>query len=212
MVNLPKIPLYFVGFGDFALELLADWEGFHLSRTHYFAGFFDDDRAKTSDPRFRGAVSKALELPDQTSLVLAAASPAFRREWMMMRISNFNFPNLIHQRTRIGEKVGLGMGNIISEGCILTTDITLGDFNMLNHYVTIGHHCQMGSGNALMTKAHLSGRCVLGSFNLLGVGSSMLQGKSMGDGNILAPHACLMHHTSNQQRLMGVPALGQNIG
>lgn len=206
-----KIPLYFIGFGDFALELLADWEGFNLSHPHYFAGFFDDDPAKASDKMYKGRVSKALELPEQTSVVIAAASPAFRKEWMLQQPAFLNFPNLIHQRTRLGDKVNLGKGNIISEGCILTTDITMGDFNLLNHYVTIGHHCQIGSGNALMTKAHLSGRCALGNFNLVGVGSSLLQGKGMGNGNILAPHACLMHHAGNQQRLIGVPALGQNI-
>lgn len=208
---MEKKPIYFVGFGDFALELLADWEGFSLSNSFYFDGFFDDDHSKASNKMFRGRVSEALELPERTSVVLAVASPSFRKDWMLHDTKFLNFPNLIHKRTRVGDEVSLGIGNIISEGCILTTDIVMGDFNLFNHYVTIGHHCQMGSGNALMTKVHLSGRCALGNFNLLGVGSSMLQGKSMGDGNILASHACLMHHAGNKQRLFGVPALGESI-
>jgi serine acetyltransferase len=202
-----KKPLYFIGFGDFACELLADWEGFNLAQTHFFAGFFDDDPTKASELNFKGTVSQVCNLPRHTSVLLTAASPEFRKKWANACPDLLDYPNLIHQHSRLGESVTLGKGNIISEGCILTTNIEMGNFNMLNHYVTIGHHAKIGHGNAFMTKAHLSGHVTVGSYNLLAVGSSILQGKSMGDHNTLGPHACLMNPVGDGKTYMGTPAL-----
>lgn len=207
MVNLEKTPIYFVGFGDFALEILADWEGFKLARTHYFAGFFDDDPSKTTVNNYMGTVSQVRDLPQHTSVLLTASSPDFRKKWVIDCPEFLDYPNLIHQRSRQGTPVTLGKGNIISEGCILTTHIVMGDFNMLNHYVTIGHHGKIGHGNAFMTKAHLSGHVTLGDYNLLAVGSSILQGKSLGNHNTLGPHACLMNPVGDGKTYMGTPAL-----
>jgi carbonic anhydrase/acetyltransferase-like protein (isoleucine patch superfamily) len=204
-----KIPIYFIGFGDFALELLADWEGFNLSRTHQFAGYFDDNLAKAKDEKYKGTVAEAWSLPAETSVVLTAASPVFRKHWVLAAPSSLIYPNMIHLRSKLGANIALGKGNIISEGCIFTTDIFLGDFNVFNHYVTIGHHCQIGSGNALMTKAHISGRCDIGDYNFIGVGASILQGKSMGNHNLLGAHSCLMHFVQSYETLVGIPALSQ---
>jgi acyl-[acyl carrier protein]--UDP-N-acetylglucosamine O-acyltransferase len=212
VVNSQKLPIYFIGYGDFALELLAHWQHFNLAATHEFAGFFDDDAQKASLQGYRGNIASVAALASASAVILGATSPDFKQAWHAAAHMHLQYPNLIHQRTSLGVDVTLGKGNFISEGCILTTDILLGDFNTLNHYVTMGHHSHIGAGNALMTKAHLSGHCRLGDYNLLGVGASILQRKGMGHHNILGAHACLMHQVSNNYRLLGVPALGERRG
>jgi sugar O-acyltransferase (sialic acid O-acetyltransferase NeuD family) len=205
--HLP-LPIYFLGLGGFAKEVLAAWEHFDLSKHYSYAGFFDDDAAKASEKGYQGSLAAVSSLPEGTALLIAfTATEAKQRLVASLSQAAFSFPNAIHQSAQIGQDVQLGHGNIISAGCILTTEIELGDFNILNHYVTIGHHCRLGTGNALMTKAHLSGHVTLGDYNLLAVGSSILQGKSMGKGNILGPHACLMNNVGDGQTYLGSPAL-----
>lgn len=207
VVNTKKQPIYFIGFGDFASELLAHWSAFNLAATHTYAGFYDDDPAKASHADYRGKLAAAAAASPETAFLLTFTAVAAKEKWLGMVKSDFYYPNLVHQRSSLGATVQLGKGNIISEGCILTTEIVLGDFNSLNHYVTVGHHTRVGNCNALMTKAHLSGHCRLGDYNLLGVGASILQGKGMGDGNVLGAHACLMHSVGDGGNFIGVPAL-----
>lgn len=200
-------PLFFVGFGGFAAEIWAHWQSFDLSAQYAYAGFFDDDPSKSEIAGYQGPLSALQQLSAETALLLTATAPAFKASWAVRPKPAFTYPNAIHKRATLGAHVRLGHGNIISEGCILTTDIQIGDFNVFNHYTTVGHHSQMGNGNALMTKAHLSGYVALGNHNLLAVGSSILQGKSMGSGNTLGPHACLMNSVGDGQTYLGVPAL-----
>lgn len=202
-----KKPIFFVGFGGFAAEILAHWTDFDLSEHYVYAGFFDDDAGKQVLTGYHGSLSALQQLPAFTAVLLTATAPVFKASWADRSKATFTYPNAIHRRATMGARVKLGQGNIISEGCILTTDIQIGDFNVLNHYVTVGHHSQMGQGNALMTKAHLSGHVRLGNHNLLAVGSSILQGKGMGNGNTLGPHACLMNNAGDGQTYLGVPAL-----
>ena len=202
------IPLYFLGMGGFAKEILAAWSQFKLAETHYYAGFFDDDTKKLHEKGYQGPLNAVKGLPIGSALLVCfVATEAKQRLLNALDHDHFMFPNAIHLQAQIGQEVHFGKGNIICSGCILTTEIELGDFNVMNHYVTIGHHCSLGSCNALMTKAHLSGYVQLGDYNLLAVGSSVLQGKSMGNGNTLGPHACLMNNVGHGQTYLGVPAL-----
>jgi len=204
-------PLYFLGMGGFAKEILAAWPYFDLSKQYAYAGFFDDDAAKSHESSYQGPMDAIKSLPSATALVVAFTATAAKRNLLeILPQDRFVFPNAIHQMAQIGADVKLGQGNIISAGCILTTEIALGDFNVLNHYVTIGHHSRLGNGNALMTKAHLSGYVQLGDYNLLAVGASILQGKSMGNGNTLGPHSCLMNSVSDSKTYLGVPALSKS--
>ncbi len=201
-------PLYFIGMGGFAKEILSAWQYFDLSKQYCYAGFFDDDAAKSQQNGYQGSLAAIASLPTGTAVLIAFTATAAKRklleEWEDTHLA---FPNAIHQTAQLGAEVQLGVGNIISAGCILTTEIELGNFNILNHYVTIGHHCRLGTGNALMTKAHLSGYVQLDDYNLLAVSASILQGKSMGNGNTLGPHACLMNSVGDGQTYLGVPAL-----
>lgn len=196
--------------GGFALEVLAAWQDFDLAQTYEYAGFFDDNPDFEKEGHWRGNLQALQNLPPGEALLITFSSPSGKKNgFQFWKDSSFVFPNAIHTQARIGKDVLLGSGNIISAGCLLTTRIVLGDFNMLNHYVTIGHHSQIGSGNAFMPKAHLSGHVQMGDFNLLAVGCSILQGKKMGSLNQLGPHACLMHNVGDNATYLGVPALRQ---
>gem|GEM_PF-1488942 len=208
MKTVTQTPIYFLGMGGFAKEVLAAWQDFDLAQKYAYAGFFDDDPAKQQEAGYQGDLSAIEKLAAGTALLLVFTAPEAKSSTLdALQAGKFLFPNAIHLKAQVGSNVKLGVGNIISAGCILTTEIVMGDFNMLNHYVTIGHHARIGTGNALMTKAHISGHVALGDFNLLAVGASILQGKGMGNGNILGSHACLMHIVSNNQSYFGTPAL-----
>ncbi len=57
-----------------------------------------------------------------------------------------SFPNLLHPKVEIDDRyVTLGRGNMVCKGAVITCDILLGDFNLLNWNVTVGHDTSIGS-------------------------------------------------------------------
>ena len=89
---------------------------------------------------------------------------------------------------------------------MISCDVTLGDFNLINDHVVVGHDNHIGSYNSIMPAAHLSGGVTIGDNNMLGVACVVLQGISIGHGVTLGANSVLMTRPSNNKTYLGVPA------
>ena len=124
------------------------------------------------------------------------------------RFARFNFPNLIHPNVIYDkEYVNLGIGNIISPGCIFTIDISIGSFNFFNTRVTLGHDVKIGSFNVFQPNVQISGFVKIGHGNTFGLNSSVLQLKKIGNYNNIGANSLLMKNISDKKRYFGVPAM-----
>lgn len=96
------------------------------------------------------------------------------------------FPNLVHPRVEIDPGlVQMGIGNMVTQGVVMTCDIVIGDFNLLNWNVTVGHDSRIGSYNIVNPGSSVSGQVVIGHACLIGTGARILEGRSMADGTVL---------------------------
>ena len=89
-----------------------------------------------------------------------AAPPAAPPWWPGSRRRYLSFPALVHPRVALAprQRIALGAGCIIQQGCIvLTCDITLGRFVLLNLGCTVGHDAVLDDFCALMPHANVSG-------------------------------------------------------
>ena len=57
----------------------------------------------------------------------------------LVGVDYLEFPNIIDPSVQMSERITMGKGNIICAGNILTVDIALGDFNIINLDCTVGH-------------------------------------------------------------------------
>jgi len=122
--------------------------------------------------------------------------------------TNISFPNLIDPSLFLvdGQTVKMGEGNIIQNDCMISCDVTIGNFNLFNDHVVIGHDNVIGDFNGLMPGAHLSGGITIGNNNLLGVACVVLQGMSIGNGVTLGANSVLMTQPKDNSTYLGVPA------
>lgn len=114
----------------------------------------------------------------ECDVVIAIGYPQQRRRvaQRLVRNSALAFPNLIHPTVCIDSNwVSMGRGNMIAKGAVLTCDITVGDFNLVNWNVTIGHDARVGSYNVLNPSTNLSGNTNIGDACLLGTGCQVLE-------------------------------------
>ena len=124
-----------------------------------------------------------------------------------MRPERFEFPNLVHPRAILDTAhVSIGRGNCVTAGCIFTTDIQVGDFNLFGWHVTVGHDARMGSFNVVNPSVNISGGVRVGSQVLLGTRFQVLEGLAIADGATVGAGAVVTRDVEPGVTVVGVPA------
>lgn len=118
------------------------------------------------------------------------------------------FPNIISPDAIFLDKdnVVMGHGNIICAKVLVSCDVRIGNFNLLNNYSIIGHDTVIGNCNSIMPSVKISGAVTIGSRNLLGVNSVVLQCKTIGDDTIIGASCVVNKDTCSGCTYIGVPA------
>jgi len=114
----------------------------------------------------------------EADVVIGVGIPIPRRKIAQRLQQNpaLSFPNLVHPNLEIDANlVTLGIGNMITQGVVMTCDIKVGDFNLLNWNCTIGHDVVIGSYNVINPGCSVSGRVHIDDACLLGTGCRVLE-------------------------------------
>jgi FlaA1/EpsC-like NDP-sugar epimerase len=138
-------PIAIFGGGGFAREVLGLIEDLNQQRpTWEMIGFLDDDPAAIGREIHGypviGGQSWLQSAESRSHLVFGIGSPVVKRK-LALAVAGYvaSFPTLIHPSVVRSARVTLGSGIVVTAGNILTTDIRLGDFVMLNLMCTVGH-------------------------------------------------------------------------
>lgn len=179
----------------------------------HLIGFFDDTKPIGTQVSVYGNVLGGMEALKSINDPLAIAiaindNKAVRRIRESIDCDNVSFPNLIDPSLFIVDErtFKMGDGNIIQNDCMISCDVSLGSFNLINDHVVVGHDNVIGDFNGLMPGAHLSGGITIGDNNLLGVASVVLQGIIIGNGITLGANSVLMTQPRDNTTYLGVPA------
>lgn len=118
------------------------------------------------------------------------------------------FATLIHPGVACTpyQQLRIGAGCIISQGCILTCDITLGRHVLLNLGCTIGHDAVLDDCCSLMPHANVGGEAHLGAGVYLGTNATVLNQVQIGVGTTLGAGAVAVRDLPAHCTAVGVPA------
>lgn len=107
----------------------------------------------------------------------------------LARHENLRFPNLLDPSVAYSGSVRMGKGNILCAGTVLTVDIAVGDFCIVNLDCTIGHDARLESFVTLCPSVNLSGSVLIGEGSEIGTGSHVIQGITIGKEAVLGAGA-----------------------
>lgn len=176
-------------------------------------GFFDDGvPAGTPVSHFGyvlGGIREVNEWPTELNLVLCFGSPnTLRKISGLIRNPAIIFPNIIAANFKIGdpETFKIGMGNIIQRNCAVTSDCTIGDFNLFNGGVILGHDVTVGNCNVFMPGTRIAGEVNIGNECQFGAMSFVRQCLTVPDRVILSPLSPLLTRPRPDSLYMGNPA------
>lgn len=177
-------------------------------------GFFDDNEDLKNKPISHfgiclGGISELNTWEKTLAVVMAIGSSVVIKK-VVEKITNpqIKFPNIIDPSFRIADlgSFQIGKGNVISWGCSVTINVTLGDFNVLNGSVGIGHDVIIGNYNTLMPAVRISGESKIGNLNFFGVGSIVLQRMKIGNNVRIGAGSVLMTKAKDGFLYLGNPA------
>ena len=98
-----------------------------------------------------------------------------------------------------------GKGNIICAGNILTVDIQIGDFNIINLDCTIGHDAILISYVTVYPGVHISGMVTIGAESEIGTGTQIIQGTRITDQVIIGAGSTIIRDIEEAGTYVGSP-------
>ena len=107
----------------------------------------------------------------------------------------------------LDNSIKLGVGGVISPGCILTTNITIGNYTTLNLNTTVGHDTIIWDFVTTNPGVHISGHCIIGNMNEFGTGSIVRDRLTIGNNKMFGAQSAVVKSTLNDESevFVGVP-------
>jgi sugar O-acyltransferase (sialic acid O-acetyltransferase NeuD family) len=177
-----------------------------------FIGFFDDGKKvndTVDDYPVLGGIAELKTLKQKLSVVLAIADPSIRKNLAgSIRNPAIDFPVLVHPSVLAGSTKfnTIGQGSIIAAGNILTTQVSIGEFVIVNLSCTIGHDVHIGPYSTLMPGCSISGFVNIGDSVVLGTRSSVLPLISIESHATIGAGAVVTKNVASGTTVVGVPA------
>lgn len=199
------------GFGREVLQLIRDINKLNPSKQIWNpVGFLVDESYAGKNVQGLPTISYESWLNEnpETEITIAIGSSAHRqRITEKIKKSHPNsFAKLIHPRAWIGENVSIGNGSIVCAGCLITTDIKIGEHVHINIGCTIGHDASLENFSTLNPSVNVSGNVQVGTGSEIGTGSILIPNKKIGNWSIIGAGSVVTKSIPDNVTSVGSPA------
>ncbi|MER2108654.1 MAG: acetyltransferase [Solibacillus sp.] len=200
------------GSGGFAREVVHLIEQINEVQEEWnVVGFLDDNVNNhglmvNELPVLGGA--EWLENKEDIYVALGIGAPKIKKLIVekLKQYSNVIYPNLIHPTVKISRFNELGEGNLLCEGSILTTNIKLDNFVIVNLNCTIGHDVHIKDYSTILPNSSISGNVVFEECVDFGTNATIIQGITIGQNTIVGAGAVVVKNLPNDCTAVGAPA------
>ncbi len=144
---------------------------------------------------------------DQDLLVCAIGDPRAKLAvCRSLQQRGAQFYTLVHPTAVVGERSRLGVGVVLCPHSVVTVDVHLGDFTMLNVAARVGHDATLGPGCTLSGGCDVTGGGRLGEGVFLGANATMLPSARAGDYAKIAAGSVVYRRAPAGATVSGSPA------
>jgi len=181
---------------------------------HQVVGFLDDN------PSLAGTTVGALPIlgglewlgnaRESYSVALGIGSSQARKA-VQARIlglrRSVDFPPIVHPHAVIGSRVTIGEGTLVQAGCILTCDIHIGRFVVLNICVGLSHDVRIDDFATIGPKSQFTGASACGALAEVGASTVVIPRCSIGEKSVTGAGSVVIRHVAPGNTVAGVPAV-----
>lgn len=201
-----------IGAGGFGREVKTLIDSINnQTPTYRFLGFYDDGFKKgqiINGCPVLGGILDINAINIQCSVVIAVGDPQTKQGlYEKIKNSNVDFPNIIHPNVLLSDDfVEIGMGNIICASCIITCNINIKDFVILNLMCTVGHDTIISSFSSFMPSVNISGDVLIHEKVYVGTGAKIINQLEIGANTIVGAGAVVSKSLPENCTAVGIPA------
>jgi len=200
-----------IGAGGFGREVQMLIEQINQEKKQYeFIGFFDDNeilnKKVINDFPVIGKIKDINNIREELGIILAIGNTKLKKE-IINKINNPNifFPTIIHPDVILGERNVIEYGNIITAGVILTTNIKIGKFNIINLACTIGHDVIIKDFCSFMPSVNISGEVIINNGVYIGTNATIINQKKIGKWATIGAGAVIIKDVPDGVTVVGNP-------
>ena len=200
------------GAGGFGREVKTLLDQINLVTNDFdFIGFYDDGiqtGIMINGHEVLGNSDDLARIDEEIQVLLAVASPKAKLNILYkLNKKNFKFPTLIHPNVIIGsDNITIGRGTIIGAGCILTCNIEIQEFVLLNLSCTVGHDTKIDSFCSFMPSVNISGEVLIKENVYVGTGAKIINRIEIGRNTIVGAGAVVSKSLPENCTAVGIPA------
>jgi sugar O-acyltransferase (sialic acid O-acetyltransferase NeuD family) len=156
-----------------------------------------------------GDLKDIIHLQDKVEIVCAGVgSPVLKKRFVeKSRKAGFKLANtLVHPSVYISKRNYIGIGSIICEGSILTTNVYIGNFVIINRSVNISHDNIIKDYVTISPGVNIAGNVTIEEGAYLGIGASIREKITVGAWSVIGGGAFVKEDVPMKTLYAGVPA------
>lgn len=199
-----------VGSGGFGREVRCLIDDINQERRAWnLIGFVNTDRSDEGEAEGVPVLSmeKVLARSRLPAFALGLGHPQVKARVLASFVKEARWPNLVHPSVIRSSRVTFaGQGIILTAGNVLTTNILINDFAMLNLCCTVGHDVRLGAFTVVSPGVNISGYVTVGEGSSIGTGAKIIEGKKIGEWSVIGAGAVVTKDIPDNSTAVGVPA------
>ena len=198
-----------IGAGGFGREVYL-WAKDSFSKDQYrIKGFLDDNpRILDNYDMDVGIIGNlnSYEIKNQDRFLFAIGDIDVKKRLIMkMKKRRAKFLTLVHPTAIMANTTKIGEGVIICPFCLVSDNVLLEDFVMMNVYSSCGHDAKVGRYSILSPYATLNGFVILEDEVFLGTHTTVIPYKRVGYKSKISANSVVMRDVATNKIVFGVP-------
>ena len=198
-----------VGAGGFGREVYL-WAKDSFPKDQYtIKGFLDDNPRILDNYNININIIGNLdnyEIKNQDRFLFAVGDIDIKKSLIVrLKRRGAKFLTLIHPGAIVANTAKIGEGAIICPFCLVSDNVLLEDFVMMNVYSSCGHDVKVGSYSILSPYATLNGFVILEDEVFLGTHATVIPYKKVGCKSKISANSVVMRDVPANKMVFGVP-------
>jgi sugar O-acyltransferase (sialic acid O-acetyltransferase NeuD family) len=145
--------------------------------------------------------------PADVDVAIGVGSSSMRRAIAeALRPRRARFPVLRHPTAVLSRHGTVGSGTQITAGCIVTVNVTIGAFVVLNRACNVSHDCRLADYVTIAPGVQLAGNVTIERGCDIGIGVSVIPGVTIGEWAVVGAGAVVTEWLPANCTAVGVPA------
>jgi sugar O-acyltransferase (sialic acid O-acetyltransferase NeuD family) len=145
--------------------------------------------------------------PNEYEVLVAIGDSKDRFDMIQRLPKKTQYFTFIHPSAQLlDNNIEIGKGSIICAGCVLTTNIKIGEHAHLNLQTIVGHDCEIGNYFTTAPGVKISGNCKIYDCVYIGTNASIKQKISIHSLSIVGMNAAVVKNINEPGVYVGIPA------